>query len=88
MGTKSGSGIRGKHPESDFFPTRISDPYPHQLIQVFLTQKTDNKFSERRSEMFIPDPGSGFFPSRIQGEKATDPGYATFGVQYCFPIID
>jgi hypothetical protein len=28
---------------------------------LFLTQKTDNKFSKIRSRMFILDPGSGFF---------------------------
>ncbi len=31
------------------------------LHQVFLTQKTDTKFSKIRSGMFIPDPGSIFF---------------------------
>jgi hypothetical protein len=40
-------------------------------IQYFLTQKTNSKFSKIRSGLFIPDPGSGFFPSRIPDP---DPG--------------
>jgi hypothetical protein len=41
-------------------------------IKVFLTPKTDGKFSKIRSGMFIPDPGSGFLfhpRSRIKGSK-------------------
>jgi hypothetical protein len=29
----------------------------------------DTKFSKIRAGMFIPDPGSGFFPFRIPGSK-------------------
>jgi hypothetical protein len=47
---------------------RVSDPDPHQRIQVFLTLKTVSKLSENLSGMFILDP---VFPSRIQGQKST-----------------
>jgi hypothetical protein len=51
-------------------------------MQVFLTQKTDTKFSKIRSGMFIPDPGSCMWifsipdpGSRVQ--KSTGSGSAT-----------
>jgi hypothetical protein len=89
-----GSGMFIPNPGSDFFPSRILDPGskvdkipdPHQRNKVFLTQITDNKFSNIRSGIFIPDPGSGFFSipdpgSRIRiripdpgAKKASDPG--------------
>jgi hypothetical protein len=46
--------------------------------EVFLTQKTDSKFSKIRIRDVhprSPNPGSGFFPPRIQGvKKEPDPG--------------
>jgi hypothetical protein len=50
--------------------------------EVSLIQKTDTKFSKKRSKMFsrIPDPGSGFFFHRIPAlgvKKEPDPGFAT-----------
>jgi hypothetical protein len=62
-------------PGSDFFhPGSRVDKIPdldlYQRVKVFLTPKTDQKFSKLRSGMFIPDPWSGFFPSRI-----LDPGF-------------
>jgi hypothetical protein len=42
---------------------------PHKRIQVFLTQKSVSKLSEKWSRMFILDPDPDFFPSRIQGSK-------------------
>jgi hypothetical protein len=57
---------------------KIPDPDPlKKRIYVFLTQKTDTKFSKITSGTFIPDPDSGLFPSRIpdpRGKKAPDPG--------------
>jgi hypothetical protein len=48
---------------------KIPYPDPHQRIKVFLTQKTDTKFSKVIAGMFIPDPGSGFFPIPDPGVK-------------------
>ncbi len=57
---------------------RIQDVYPGSRIQgqkdsfipdpykVFLTQKTVSELSEKWFGMFIPDPESSFFPSRIR----------------------
>jgi hypothetical protein len=55
---------------------KIPDPDsdPHQIIQVFLTQKIVSKLSEICSGMFIRDPDLDFlsildYVSRIQGYK-------------------
>jgi hypothetical protein len=45
---------------------KIPEPDLHQIVLVFLTQHLIrvtyySKFSKVRYEMFIPDPGSGFF---------------------------
>jgi hypothetical protein len=64
--------IRDVHLGSDFFPSQIPDPrLTRSRVRIrvnkvcFLTQKTDTMFSKIRSGMFIPDPRSRFFPSRI-----------------------
>jgi hypothetical protein len=47
---------RIQNPGSDFYHTgsQILDPDPHQSAKVFLTQKSDTKFSKIRFGMFIP----------------------------------
>ncbi len=47
---------RIQNPGSDFYHpgSQILDPDPHQSAKVFLTQKSDTKFSKIRSGMFIP----------------------------------
>jgi hypothetical protein len=68
------------HPGSDFFPSRIPDPRSASKNLSILTQKMVSKLLEIRSELLIPDPGSGLrlftHPgSRIQvSKKAPDPG--------------
>jgi hypothetical protein len=74
--------IRDAFPDPIFFHPgsrvdKIPDPDPLKEFMNFLTQKTDH-FSKIRSGLFIPDPGSGFFPipdcgseSQIQGLKNT-----------------
>jgi hypothetical protein len=51
--------------------SRILDPDPQQKIEIYqyLTPIIVTKLVELWSGMFIVDPGSGFFPSRIP-----DPG--------------
>jgi hypothetical protein len=67
-------------PDPGLRVTKKPDPDPHQRIQVFVTQKTASKLSEKLSWVFKPDPGSGFFfLSRIRipdpgVKKAPDPG--------------
>ncbi len=39
------------------------------LAKFFLTQKTDTMLSKKRSWMFIPDPGSGFFSILDPGSR-------------------
>jgi hypothetical protein len=58
-------------PESDFFHPgsrvkKIPDP---RNESEFLALNIFPKLSEKFSGMFIPDTGSGFVPSLIQGSK-------------------
>ncbi len=91
MPIKSVLRIWEVYPGSEFFPfripgqkdsgSRIPDPYPHQRIEVFLTQKIVCKLSEIWSGMFIPDPvyGSWFLPipdPGYRGQKGTGSGSA------------
>ncbi len=58
---------------------RIPDPDPHQIILSILTQKIVSKLSEKRSEIFIPDPdpGSGSWFFTRSGSQIPDPTIAT-----------
>jgi hypothetical protein len=78
------SGNFSRIPDPTFF--YIGSGSASKNLSIFLTQKTDTKFSKIRSGMFIPD--FDFFPSRIPdhpgAKKAPDPEFASGSASLIF----